>query len=55
MKLMRAGESDCSSLLLLFGISRVSNGQDKAVPKPKKESTVKENRTCLYVLRGDSE
>src|SRR5664280_261182 len=34
------------SLLLLFGISRVSNGQDKAAPKPKKESTVKENRTC---------
>jgi ferredoxin len=34
------------SLLLLFGLSRVANGQDKAVPKPKKDSTVKENRTC---------
>jgi polyferredoxin len=34
------------SLLLLFGISRVSNGQNKTAPKPKKESTVKENRTC---------
>lgn len=34
------------SLLLLFGISRAANGQDKAAPKPKKESTVKENRTC---------
>ena len=34
------------SLLLLFGLSRVSNGQNKTAPKPKKESTVKENRTC---------
>jgi polyferredoxin len=33
------------SVLLLFGISRVSNGQEKTVPKPKKDSTVKENRT----------
>jgi len=34
------------SLLLLFGMSKVSNAQDKVTPKPKKESTVKENRTC---------
>src|SRR5664279_2627895 len=34
------------TLLLLFGMSRVSNAQDKVTPKPKKESTVKENRTC---------
>jgi polyferredoxin len=34
------------SLLLLFGISRISNAQDKPAPKPKKDSTVKENRTC---------
>lgn len=33
------------SLLLLFGLSRSANGQDKVAPKPKKESTVKENRT----------
>jgi len=33
------------SLLLLFGMSRVSNAQDKVAPKPKKDSTVKENRT----------
>ena len=34
------------SLLLLFGMSRVSNGQDKPAPKPKKDSTVKESKTC---------
>jgi ferredoxin len=34
------------SLLLLFGLSRSAEGQDKVAPKPKKESTVKENRTC---------
>jgi polyferredoxin/Fe-S-cluster-containing hydrogenase component 2 len=34
------------SLLLLFGLTRVAKGQEKTVPKPKKESTVKENRTC---------
>jgi polyferredoxin len=34
------------SLLLLFGMSRAANGQNKTAPKPKKESTVKENRTC---------
>lgn len=33
------------SLLLLFGISRISKGQEKTAPKPKKESTVRENRT----------
>jgi polyferredoxin len=33
------------SLLLLFGFSRVSKAQDKIAPTPKKESTVKENRT----------
>lgn len=33
------------SLLLLFGLSRQAKGQDKVAPKPKKESTVKENRT----------
>jgi ferredoxin len=33
------------SLLLLFGISRFSKGQDKTVPKPKKESTVRESKT----------
>jgi ferredoxin len=34
------------SVLLLLGISRVAKGQDKTAPKPKKESTVKENKTC---------
>jgi polyferredoxin len=34
------------SILLLLGLSRVSNGQDKKTPKPKKDSTVKENKTC---------
>lgn len=33
------------SILLLLGLSRISNGQNKTVPKPKKDSTVKENRT----------
>jgi polyferredoxin len=33
------------SVLLLFGLSRGVNGQDKIAPKPKKDSTVKENRT----------
>jgi polyferredoxin len=33
------------SLLLLFGMSRVASGQEKTAPKPKKESTVKEDRT----------
>jgi ferredoxin len=33
------------SLLLLFGLSRSAKAQDKAAPKPKKESTVRENRT----------
>jgi polyferredoxin len=33
------------SILLLFGLSRISNGQDKKAPKPKKDSTVKENKT----------
>jgi len=33
------------SLMLLFGLSRVASGQEKTVPKPKKESTVKEDRT----------
>src|SRR5450759_2177307 len=32
-------------ILLLFGLSRVSNGQQKTAPKPKKDSTVKENKT----------
>jgi ferredoxin len=34
-----------SSFLLLFGLSNTGSGQEKAAPKPKKESTVKENRT----------
>jgi ferredoxin len=34
------------SLLLLFGLSRISKGQEKTAPKPKKDSTVRENRTC---------
>lgn len=34
------------SLLLLLGISRSSKGQQKNIPVPKKESTVKESRTC---------
>ncbi|MGC1390972.1 MAG: 4Fe-4S dicluster domain-containing protein [Bacteroidales bacterium] len=34
------------SLLLLFGLSRIAKGQEKPAPKPKKDSTVKENRTC---------
>jgi polyferredoxin/NAD-dependent dihydropyrimidine dehydrogenase PreA subunit len=33
------------TLLLLFGITRISNGQEKTAPKPKKLSTVRENRT----------
>ena len=33
------------SFLLLFGLSRVSNGQQKTAPIPKKDSTVKENKT----------
>jgi polyferredoxin len=33
------------TLLLLFGLSRVSNGQQKSAPIPKKDSTVKENKT----------
>ncbi len=33
------------SLLLLFGLSRVSKAQEKTTPTPKKESTVKENKT----------
>jgi len=34
------------SLLFLFGLSRIATGQVKSAPKPKKESTVKENKTC---------
>jgi polyferredoxin len=34
------------SLLLLFGLSRTTDAQDKPAPKPKKDSTVKENKTC---------
>jgi polyferredoxin len=34
-----------TSLLLLFGISNTGKGQEKVAPKPKKVSTVKENRT----------
>jgi polyferredoxin len=33
------------SILLLFGLSRAASGQDKKAPVPKKDSTVKENRT----------
>jgi len=33
------------SILLLFGLSRSTKGQEKSVPVPKKPSTVKENRT----------
>lgn len=33
------------SLLLLFGMTRVANGQLKTAPRPKKDSTVKETRT----------
>jgi ferredoxin len=33
------------SLLLLFGLSNSASGQEKTAPKPKKESTVRENRT----------
>jgi ferredoxin len=33
------------SVLFLLGLSRSVTGQDKIIPKPKKESTVKENRT----------
>jgi ferredoxin len=33
------------SILLLFGIPRIANAQTKTAPVPKKESTVKENRT----------
>ena len=34
-----------TSILLLLGLPRISFGQDKPAPKPKKDSTVKENRT----------
>jgi polyferredoxin len=33
------------SVLFLFGLTRFGNGQDKTAPKPKKDSTVKENKT----------
>jgi len=33
------------SLLMLFGISHLARGQEKSVPVPSKESTVKESRT----------
>lgn len=33
------------SILFLFGLSRVSNGQLKTAPIPKQDSTVRENRT----------
>jgi ferredoxin len=35
-----------TSLLFLFGISRITNAQVKPAPKPKKDSTVKESKTC---------
>ncbi len=34
-----------SSAAILFGLTGVSNAQDKIVPKPKKDSTVKEDKT----------
>jgi len=34
-----------SSFILLFGLSEKGSGQDKPAPRPKKDSTVKENRT----------
>jgi polyferredoxin len=34
-----------SSILFMLGSSYILNGQDKKAPKPKKDSTVKENRT----------
>jgi ferredoxin len=40
------------SLLLLLGLPETMSGQDKAAPKPKKESTVKENRTFPVCLPG---
>ena len=40
------------SLLLIFGLPETIYGQDKAAPKPKKESTVKENRTFPVCLPG---
>lgn len=33
------------SVLFLLGLSAVSKGQDKSAPKPKKDSTVRENKT----------
>lgn len=33
------------SILFLLGISRISNAQQKTAPKPKKDSTVEENKT----------
>ena len=33
------------SVLLMFGLSRVANSQEKTAPTPKKDSTVKETRT----------
>ncbi|MCX6334390.1 MAG: 4Fe-4S dicluster domain-containing protein, partial [Bacteroidia bacterium] len=34
------------SMLLLLGLPQILKGQEKKVPVPKKESTVKENKTC---------
>jgi ferredoxin len=42
------------SLLLFFGISHISKAQDKTAPKPKKQSTVRENRTTPVCPPGAS-
>ena len=41
-----------STVLLFSGLSASSYGQEKAAPKPKKESTVKENRTFFVAPPG---
>jgi ferredoxin len=41
-----------SSFILLFGLSETGSGQDKPAPKPKKESTVKENRSFYITPPG---
>lgn len=42
------------SLLLLFGLSRRSDGQNKIAPVPKKASTVKENKTFTVCPPGSA-
>jgi polyferredoxin len=42
------------SILFLLGLSQLSNAQQKTAPKPKKDSTVKENKTLPVCPPGGS-